>query len=214
MENRHKDNCRYNNTDKLLYAYMDIGVENREILIAANEWVLFDTYLEKAKNKDEAVNIDYDESDYEPYQIIYGALIYDSKNMTLEEVSDLSMKMKNCAMISLEDDRVSVSGYADIELYPSNALSENFIPFAVLMQTPYRLENMEYSITIFPALHDHYVWESMVNRPFLLACRKSSLMAGISIENWRQYINNKEMLEAYKVSDLYIDNKTSDHGVS
>jgi hypothetical protein len=184
---------------------MDFDAGDKRILISANECDLFYRYLEKAQNKDETVNIDYEESENLPYQIIYGGLMFDIEKENLKDIVELTSKMKNVAFLTLEEHKASVSAYADIVLYLSEALSENFIPFAALMKTPYRLENMDHSVTMFSALEGHYVWESMANRPFLLACRKSILVHGLSIENWKQHISFNEMIDAYKVADLFID---------
>lgn len=202
IHNTHSDTCRYKEEDMLLYAYLELG--DNKILISANEVGLFDMYLEKARNKDKEITIDYAESDDEPYQIIYGGLMFNNDKHKLEEILDFAERMKGFAFIALEEDKVVVSGYLDIEIYPSDAVSEGFLPFAALMQTTYRLENMDYSITMFPALKGYYIWENMVNRPFLLACRKGYMKEGVTPENWKEHIVYDEMLEVYKVSDLYI----------
>lgn len=58
---------------KMLYALQEIG--NKKFIIAASEYTLFDTYLEHAKNDDKKLNINYSETDNEPYKIVYGSII-------------------------------------------------------------------------------------------------------------------------------------------
>ena len=202
IHNTHSETCRHKEDDLLLYAYLELG--DNKILISANEVDLFDMYLEKAHNGDKEIIIDYAESDNEPYQIIYGGLMFDNDRHNLEEILDLTEKMKGVAFFTLEENKVSVSGYMDIVVYPSDAVSEGFLPFAALMQTTYRLEDMEYSVTMFPALKGYHIWECMANRPFLLACRKGYMKEGVTQENWKEHIVYDEMLEVYKISDLYI----------
>ena len=49
-----------------------------------------------------------------------------------------------------------------------------------------------------------YVWECMVNRKFLLACRKK-VTAGESttLTNWKDKINKDELIAAYNISGIY-----------
>ena len=201
IHNIHSDTCRYKEEDMLLYAYLELG--DNKILISANEVELFDMYLEKARNGDKEITIDYSESDNEPYQIIYGGLMFINDKHELEEILDLTERMKGFAFLTLEENKVAVSGYMDIVIYSSDAVSEGFLPFAALMQTTYRLEDMDYSITMFPALKGYYIWENMVNRPFLLACREGILLESIDKNEWRSHIDTERMMQIYRLSDLY-----------
>lgn len=71
-----------------------------------------------------------------------------NEGVTLEKVFGLAKEMRGYAFMDLEEDRVNISGYQDIVFYPEDAIADNYIPFAALMQMPHRLENMGYSIML------------------------------------------------------------------
>lgn len=198
----HSDGCRYNDDDTLMYAFMDIGKE-RMILISAYEYPYFDTYLEFAKNEDKDVEIDYEQSDDLPYQIIYGGMMLGDK-VALAQAIEMAHDMNHCAFLDIEEEKVNVSGYQEIVFFQEDALQEYYIPFAALMQTPHTFENRKTSITLFPALANHFIWESMVNRPFVLACRESSPYYG-DVENWQDAISKDQLMKAYEVADKVMD---------
>lgn len=104
-----------------------------------------------------------------------------------------------------KDKKVNISGYNDIQLFPELAYDPDgsYIPFAALMKTKYQLQDMEYSITMFPLNAAMTVFESMMNRPFLLACRESRAVEGITEENWKEYLDMKLLENAYLEADLY-----------
>lgn len=199
--NGHSNGCRYQADDKLLYAKIEI--DHKMYLISAEEISLFDQYLEKAKNKDKDVNIDLFQSDNLPFQIVYGGMMY-NEGFTLERIFELAEEMRGYAFLDLEEDKVNVSGYQNIVFYPEEAESENYIPFAALIQMPHRLENMGYSVTLFPYLGGNLILESMMNRPFLLACRESFFIEGDG-ESWKRNINKEKLMEVYQCADLFIE---------
>ena len=202
----HNEKCRYDDKDAILYA--DLEVENgKRITLAASEISLFDEYYEVGKQDDEGVIIDLDEPDKEPFQIVYGGLFVnslfgDDKEFALKFVE----KFKGYALAEVDaDKKVNISGYKDIQLFPEMSYMPEgkYIPFAALMQTKYRLNNMEYSITMFPLNADLTVFENMVNRPFLLACRESRVIDGITKENWENFIDMTLLKQTYAKADLY-----------
>ncbi len=200
----HNKNCYYKDTDAMLYCLMQI-TENKEILIAASEILLFDTYLNLAKQYDKGICIDMDTCDSEAYQIVYGGLMYtDDKEWS--EIKKYAENLKGYALIDLSENpqNIVASVYDDIIFYPDKAKMGRFVPFAALMKTKFRYAN-ESSITLFPCC-DRLVWENLVNRPFLLACRKFiQCPEGITVKNWKEYININEMQKAYNVADLYVE---------
>lgn len=204
MRNKHSHKCRYSENDKMQYALMQITQDHR-ILISAYELCYFDKYLAYAKEKDKGVKIDYSQPDNEPLQIVYGGMMFDKDSVSFQKVKDISDKLAGFAIYDLEEDKVNVSGYEEIIYFPEYAVSETYIPFAALMQTTHRLQNMNYSITMFASASGKAVWEAMVNRPFLLACRESILLERLRKENWKQFIDKKRMMEAYQIADLVTD---------
>ena len=202
--NTHKDKCRYKDPDKLLYAFMEFGAH--KILISAQELPLFEQYLAYAKHDDIELNIDYEQSDNLPYKIVYGGLLlgYEYDNLT-EKLNNYINDLKGYALLDISEERVNVSGYDDIVLYKEDALTNTFIPFAALMQTPHNLANEAVSITLFPADQKYKVWEALVNRPFLLACRETVYHPQLTLENWKDFISKDDLMRAYKVADLVTD---------
>lgn len=202
LEN-HSKKCPYKDTDALLYCLLEI-IENKRILIAASEIEMFDTYLELAKDKDSGIEIDMDSCDTVPYQIVYGGLMYYDNDWN--KVKKYAEYMKGYALIDLAQNpqKIIASTYDDIIFYPDNAKFDRFIPFAALIKTKCILEFEDTSVTLFPFQDKHTIWESMANRPFLLACRKFiPCSKNITVENWKDYINFDDMMNAYKVADLY-----------
>lgn len=202
---QHSESCRYKDDDKLAYAYLEI-IKGKMILISANEVALFDEYLKYAKADDKDIVIDHEQSENEPFQIVYGGVMFDEEKISIEKMMELAIEIKGYALYDLEENgKVNVSGYTDIVFYPEEARSKNFIPFAALMQTPHRLINTEEPTTIFPAFANYNsVWEMMVNRPFLLACKESYIVPECLEENWQEKIDKERLMVAYNVADLVI----------
>lgn len=199
-ENKHSEHCKYDDDDKLLYARMELNGEF--YLISAAEHSVFDKYLEKAEHKDKDVVLDMEQSDNEPYQLVYGAILI-NETYTKNEIVSFLDEMKDFAMADLEENKVNISGFSDIKIFDNeNDCKMNMYPFAALMRTPHRLQNMNSSVTLFPLVANHYVWESMINRPFLLACRESKIMDNINIDNWTEFIDINDLMKFYAVADL------------
>lgn len=202
-QNRHSENCCYQDEDLLLYASMEIS-EDRRILVSAEEVSLFDKYLELAKSRDFRVRIDFEASERQPLKIVYGGLVLQD-SVTFEEAKEFAEKGKNCALIEfLEDpEKIVASAYEDILFYPEFATKNFMIPFAALMSTYHEEEHLEASVTLFPYC-GRFVWEDMANRVFALACRKFEKVSDdLDVGNWRARIDFSKLEEAYRVADLY-----------
>lgn len=202
---QHSENCRYKDDDKIAYAYLEI-MDGKMILISADEVALFDEYLKHAKADDKDIVIDHEQPEKEPFQIVYGGVMFDEGKITIEKMMEFARELKGYALYDLEENgKVNVSGYTDIVFYPEEAKGKNFIPFAALMQTPHRLINTEAPTTLFPAFANYNnVWECMVNRPFLLACKESFIATNCSEESWKEEIDKERLMAAYNVADLVI----------
>lgn len=195
----HSEECIYKDK-KLLYALMEVG-ENK-IIIAASEMLLFDTYLEYAHDDDKNLAINYEESDNEPYQLVYGSILENPIcDFNYKELANLAEEMKGYALLELVDENeIRVSGYDDILVLEYGKAEGNY-PFVALMKTRSTFVT-DYSKTMFPAGKCN-VWESLVNRPFLLACRYSIRPDDLTIENWKSYVSEETMLSINEVADLY-----------
>lgn len=201
----HSEQCCYKDTDKLIYAFMQITNEEK-VIVSATEMNFFEKYLDLAKNKDKGVRVDMDTCDNPGHKhLVYGGMMFDSNKRSLEKLEDHIKQNSGCAMIELLEDETSLiaSSYNDIILYPEKSKSPNFIPFAALMDTDCKLDSEDYSITLFPYTGG-LIWEDMVNRSFLLACRKFiPCDDSISLDNWKSLIDMEELISVYAVADLY-----------
>lgn len=203
----HDENCRYHGKDlRLLYACMEIS-EKKFITVSASEIGVYDEYLEASLKNDVEVIINLDEPDKEPFQIVYGGIfinkLYENKKKFALEFVD---KYKNYALGELDSDKkVNISVYNDIQLFPELAYAPegDYIPFAALMKTKHELKDMKYSVTMFPLNATMTVFESMLNRPFLLACRESRRIDGLMEENWKDNLDLELLKKAYVKADLY-----------
>lgn len=200
--NKYSETCCYNENTAMLYAVMPIDAEHK-ILLSANEFCLFDRYLAFAKNNDKEIVVDMETADFVLPQIVYGSLMFYEKNY--EHVKEYVEELRGYAMIDLDREvgKLTASTYEDIILFPENSKMKNFIPFAALMKTTHKFEDINKSVTMFPYTGG-LVWEDMVNRNFLLACRKMEpVKEYINTTNWKNYIQFNEMMEAYAVADIY-----------
>ncbi|SES64900.1 hypothetical protein [[Clostridium] polysaccharolyticum] len=195
----HSEKCIYKGKN-MLYALLEI--EDNHILLAASEMPLFYTYLKYA-SEDKSLKINYDEADNEQYQLVYGSVLvnplYEFDYKELVEVVD---KMKGNALLELIDENeIRVSAYDDIFML-QNGKTEGNYPFVALMKTKSTFVP-NYSCTMFPSIKGYQVWESLVNRKFLLACRYATKPVGLTIEKWKNYISQETMLSINEIADIY-----------
>lgn len=197
-------NCRYTDDDKILYAYLMIG-SDRKIIISAYEFGLLGKYLDFGKNKDEQVVFNLDQVENLPYQIVYGGMFIQDTCSVDEVIKVTCEDMLGCALIDLGEEKVNVSQYKDIVLFPELAQVKNYIPFAALMQTPHNLNGLISSVSLFP-MYENYdvVIESLLNRQFLMACREGFLYNG-DLTQWKAAIDRDRMYEIYQIADKLID---------
>lgn len=210
-KNIHSHDCRYKDDDMLLYAYLEI--HNQWCLLSANEVSVFDEYLEYAHNDDKNINIDFDRNDKSPYQLVYGGVMY-REDLDSGKVESYLESNIGCALIDLDgesDCDLIASQYEAIKLYKNHAKG-NWMPFVALMRTHHTLNDAEYSITMFPYT-GNYVWECMVNKVLLLACRKTVAIDGLNPLNWEQYIDEELLMRTFSVADLYIPKSDTEESV-
>lgn len=198
----HSEECSYKDNDALLYGILKMG--EHAILVSAREMQVFHEYLEYAKNGDIEISVDMDAAENAPFSIVYGGIML--KNGMLENIRESIDDLKGCALLDLDrnKDDLAASRYEDIVLFPDYSKAGSFIPFAALMQTTHPFDSDDTSVTMFPLYQGNLVWECMVNKPFLLACRnKMTVKDGTTVDNWKSQINMDKLLTAYSVADLY-----------
>lgn len=213
--------CPYHDDVKMTYAL--VSISNKRILISAGEDGLNDIYWEAAINDDKDIEIDCDSCENEAYQLVYGALMF--HDIDKNDAMKAAESCKNAAMISIdgrqpshEFGKLTASVYDDICFYPELAdeLDHVTIPFVALMKT-LCLEKDYASTTLFPCYQNLKVWESMVNRDFLLSCRKFVKVEGLSIDNWKDHIDVESVYVAYRLAPIYtgsdIDDEVNDDGM-
>ena len=184
--------------------YCKLVLNDHELLVSAREVQVFDYYLNAAKNGDKDLNIDMDAAEKVPFSLVYGGLMFHKHSY--EEIADLVDQLKDYAFLDLDREKedLSASCYQDILLYPELSKSDQFIPFAALMQTTHPFDEPDISVTLFPIKGEGCIWEHMASKPFLLACRKKvELDANVTVENWKDHIDIDQLEDAYHVADLY-----------
>lgn len=201
----HSKSCRYNEEDLLLYAALKFK-NGGSFIISANESALYDRYLDYAHNKDEAVTIDEESYEKQPLQLVYGGIMFPYKEININKIQSYLEKNKEVGFIDLDsekDGHVTASLFYDIKLFPDNeAATDGFVPFVALMKTHHTLHDEESSITMFPYC-GRLMWEDMVNRPFLFACRETASFDNLNRDNWKDYIDEDLLMRVFKVADLY-----------
>ena len=116
MHNEHNENCCYKDKN-VLYALFEV-MEGKHILISAKEVSVFDDYLRLAQDNDNDISIDLDTCDKEPFQLVYGALMF--HEIETEKVIEDVNGLKGYAMIDLDGNeigKISASAYHDICMY-------------------------------------------------------------------------------------------------
>lgn len=213
MENKdccsHSESCRYNDEDLMLYAFLNL-MDDKFFLVSANEISLFDKYFAYAKNDDKEISIDLESNEKRPYQLVYGGIMFRQEENDIHKIQKYLENNKGAALIDLDsesDGHIIASSYDDIKIYPYKTLikvaTDNFVPFVALMKTHHVLHDEEISITMFPYC-GRLVWEDMINKPFLFACRETVSFDNLNKDNWEEYIDENLLLDVFKVADLYI----------
>lgn len=187
------------------YAFMQLK-DDFFALIDAEEYTFFDELLERGKSKETDIAIDEDSIDNTAYKLVYGGVLINTHLMDVETAIKTIDKMLNYAFLYIEKEKATVCTYCAIEMFPTISKAENWIPFVALMKLPVSLQNQSCSITLTPAIsekeHEKCLWEYMVNRPFLLACRYEAVIEELTEENYKDYVDLDYMIEAYNKADL------------
>lgn len=210
-QNKHSEKCRYNEDSKMLYALMEVK-EGDYVLMSVTEVSKFEEYLTFARNDDRDVSYDLESNDAVPYKIVYGGLLLNKTQYRDAEIDSAWHKTANnimdnlgCAYIdadSEENGNFTASSLDDVKFYSEKANSTIFIPFAALVKTHHVLHDSATSVSMFPYFKDTLAWEMMVNKPFILACRETAEIDGLTKDNWKEYISEDLLEKAYAVADL------------
>lgn len=214
MKNKHSKNCHYDNDSCMKYAHMQLG-ENSYAIIDAAEVSFMDELLERGANPDkDDIPLDEDSLYDVPFKIVYGGILYNHRMVDEERTIQLVNDMVNYSFVHIEADQATECRYMAIKLYPVLKTSSNFIPFAAVMKLPFSLNDNPCSITLTPLISprakeneqekEWCMWEYMVNRPFILACRKEVAISGLAddFSNLESFIDVAGMMDAYRVADL------------
>jgi len=188
-------NCTYCDA-AMKYAYMQL-TENFFALMDAEEMCFFDALFEKAKNKTET---EFDETLEEnvSYKLVYGGLLVNEKIMTKEEAIKVVKEMTGFSFAQIKEDTAITCQYKEIMLLENNEVDNMGIPFAAIMKLPEELNERNCSITLTPLFEHHdNMWERIVNRPFLLACRLEEDIIKTETETLSTLIDKEKLNEAF-----------------
>lgn len=208
MNNNRYDRCKCEKDLLMQYAFMEIG----EIMaiVEAEEYSIFDELVEKAKSGKD-LPVDETTVNSTNYKIVYGSIIFRSECFTEKETIKIIQDMTNYNFIYIQENKATVCEYCDIKLYPQAEYrnSDTMIPFVALMKLPFSLNERSNSITLTPIIGEKgkelTIFEYMINRPFILACRKEFIAENLTKENYEQYIDMKTLKKAYDLSDIITD---------
>ena len=219
-KNQHIPQCCYKDNDNLAYADMDInGVR---VTISAYEVGFYDELLNCAKNGDKDINIDFETGDHFPYSIIYGGLFVSKQagkacsntDELIQKLNEDFRRNRECALAVIDDNFksmvVSVFHAAYIDTRKSHWKMDLFVPFAALIQTD-KLVNDSPCPTTYFLLPKGLLWESMMNRSWLLAARALQPLKQEQVSSWQQFIDTSKLYKAYESADkVFVDYEQSD----
>ena len=194
---------------EMYYARMELN-ENHSCLISANEIENFDKYLKLAREGDRNITIDLDTDEKCKPIIVAGKVLLQSTsrgNQTLKTIK----ASKNCALINIEEDfdenlahQIHASAYLDIILDKTHADNAGGVPFWALMQTLETFQDHR-PLTLFPCTGG-LVWEDLVNRPYLLACRRVIPTGKTpTVRTWKKYIDTTDLSAFHLAEFVNID---------
>jgi len=197
-------------TDALQYACIELE-NNIDIIISAEEVEVFDQYVECAVDNDKAVVFNKPDFDNEPYKLVYGGLMPQCNNDKAFAM-EAAKRLVGGYFIDLEEEQVNVSLLEDIKFFEMESSENSFLtPFVALMKTSHNVSRTALrSKTLFPFITggNFCVADNLLNRPFLLACRYTECLGGLTKENWTEYVSKKRLMEAYNVAGkVFITNE-------
>lgn len=199
---KHIENCRYEDNAPI-YALMQFGPHR--ILIAASEVEYFNQQMQNVNGiKEFEGSLTYEEIESLPPTLVYGAIMTSATTKTEDVVKEVE-RLKECTLVSATENEIKVACYLDIELLMDCADEQNGrIPFAALMQIPDTIDaDAETSQSYFACYKDLGVFESLLNRHFILACRRTDRKEDLTIDNWKEHIDYTALSNAFDVADLY-----------
>ena len=199
----HSGECRYSDDDMLLYAYMQV-TDDYMALVSANEVSLFDDLLKAAHDKDANLILDEDTCENIPYKIIYGAIMV-KESFGAEKAEESLNQNLGHAYLNVDDfdgKSLVMSTFDDFMISKELSSSELYLPFVALARTNVELHDSDISYTFFPYFGGT-VWESMVNKPFVIACRETLEVEGLTKENWKDHVSWDDVERFYEVADKY-----------
>lgn len=193
--NNHTETCPFCDA-AMKYAYMQL-TEEYFALMDAEEMCFFDKLLEKAKSE-EAIEIDETSEEQVLYKLVYGGLLVNKKIMEKEEVLKIVKEMAGFPFAHIQEDHATICQYKEIMFYENHGANCMGIPFAAIMKLSEGLNDRNRSVTLTPLFEDHNnMWEQMVNRPFLLACRLEENITGRENEKLETLVHKEKLHEAF-----------------
>lgn len=193
--NNHTENCSYCDA-AMKYAYMQL-TEEAFALMDAEEMCFFDEILEKAKNKAD-IAIDETSKEQVSYKLVYGGLLVNEKTIEKEEAVKIAKEMEGFSFAHIKGDVATICQYKEIMFFEKYGTNKMGIPFVAIMKLPEGLNERNCSITLTPLFEGHdNMWEHMVNRPFLLACRLEEDFSGRENEKLETLVNKEKLDEAF-----------------
>jgi hypothetical protein len=209
---KHSHKCPCNSGVAMQYALKPFkGGAKR--LVAIEESVLFDTYLEQLKHNPDAKQPVFEHvmpENEEHFIVVYGML--HPQHASYGKVSDWNEELsewKNVAHGTILDGKLYMSAFADFKLFPElSAAPKALIPCALLLTTALNFEGMEerfgfehFGYTSSIAFANHESLDNIANRPYLFCLQKQEPVSDeLNKDNWTNYIDVAKLIRLAKIS--------------
>ena len=200
MHHEEKCNCPVCNNEireERQFASLQIS-EDKNVLFDVEEFAYFDKWMstKEKKQQPEYENIHPDEE--ASAQLVYAVLMPANENNKKDLCVEIK-KCKNYAMCTLEDEKLYVSGYADIEVFKGKEVYSRCIPCALLLYTSLDLKKKKeygFGYTMFLKHSNQKIFDNLLCREFVIVVRDiEETYNPEDEEHWKDYINEKNMLK-------------------
>lgn len=198
MENIHEKDCSCkicSNGIREERQYALLQIEEHSILFDAEEYQHFDEWMRNRGDNKKQPEYYIVEPENDTLQLVYGVLIPTPD----AEVSDWHKELKkyiDYTFATLEDKKIYLSAYQDIEIYEDMKIYEMSIPCVMLLNTVLDLkEKQDYGFghTMFLKYRDFEIFDNIFNRQFLFCVRDIEETYDGQQSNWKEFIDKQKL---------------------
>lgn len=201
----HKENCKCkicNNgiKEERQYAALEI-LEGQRVILDVEEYEHFDRWImNRGKDNSQPMYEEIMPEDNSVLKLVYGVLI-PQYNTDFLEFEEEVKKFKGFALATLESEKIYLSAYQDIKLFPDMVEYDNHIPCAMVIDSPIdfsRKKEYGFGHTMYIKCVNLKVFDNIFNRKFLFCMRDLEDAYIPSEENWKKCINTDTLQKTAK----------------